>query len=77
VAAAVLQQKKATFIGLGRSSFAYPNAPRDLMQYGKMRKEKTCTSCSICTEMMRNMLVTGCPIRDKEVYGPIYKNIKR
>jgi len=77
VAAAVLAQKKATFIGLGRSSFAYPDAPKDLMQYGKIRKKKTCTSCSKCTELMRNMLVTGCPIRDKEVYGPIYKKIKR
>ncbi len=76
VAAAVLQQKKATFIGLGRSSFAYPDAPKDLMQYGKIRKKNTCTSCSKCTEMMRNMLITGCPVRDKEVYKPIYKKIK-
>ncbi len=76
VAAAVLQQKKATFIGLGRNSFAYPDAPRDLMQYGKIRKKQTCSSCSKCTEMMRNMLVTGCPVRDKEVYKPIYKKIK-
>ncbi len=76
VAAAVLQQKKATFIGLGRNSFAYPDAPKELMQYGKIKKKKTCSSCSKCTELMRNMLVTGCPVRDKEVYKPIYKKIK-
>ena len=75
VAAAVIKQKKATFVGLGRSSFAYPSAPKDLMQYGKMKKEKACISCSKCTEMMRSMLFTGCPIRDKEIYEPIYKKI--
>lgn len=76
VAAAVLEQKKATFIGLGRSSIAYPDAPKELMQQGEIKKKKTCSSCSKCTEMMRNMLVTGCPVRDKEVYKPIYKKIK-
>ncbi len=76
VAAAVLEQKKAVFIGLGRSSFAYPDAPKDLLQDGRISKKKTCTACSKCTEMMRNMLVTGCPVRDKEVYKPIYKKIK-
>jgi len=77
IAAGVLALKKATLIGLGRSSFAYPNAPKDLMQYGKMKKNRTCTSCSKCTELMRHMLITGCPVRDKETYGPIYKRIMK
>lgn len=76
VAAGVLEKKKATLIGLGRNSFAYPGAPKELLQHGKIKKKKTCSSCSKCTEMMRNMLATGCPVRDKEVYKPIYKKIK-
>jgi len=55
---------------------AHPDAPKELMQYGKIKKKKTCSSCSKCTELMRNMLVTGCPVHDKEVYKPIYKKIK-
>ena len=72
VGAAVLQQGDATFIGLGRSSFAYPDAPRDLLHNGSLDPHNVCTTCSRCTELMRRGQPTGCVLRDKAVYGKIY-----
>jgi 2,4-dienoyl-CoA reductase-like NADH-dependent reductase (Old Yellow Enzyme family) len=68
VGAGVLEQGKASFIGLGRGSFAYPDSPKDLMNNGLMDPKKTCTSCSKCTEFMRLGVATGCAVRD-----PAYK----
>ncbi len=77
VGAAVLKNKKAAFIGLGRSAFAYPEAPLDLMEKGKMNPKKVCISCSRCTEMMRLGGTAGCVMRDKEIYGEQYKKLLR
>ncbi len=68
VGAGVLSRKMASFIGVGRSSFAYPDAPRDLMMKGSLDPGKVCTSCSRCTEFMRRGQSTGCSIRDKGIY---------
>jgi len=76
IAAGVLKNNMASFIGLGRNSFAYPDAPKDLMLKGKLDPEKACISCSRCTEFMRHGFSTGCAIHDKEIYGEAYKNIK-
>jgi len=74
-AAGIIAAKKAHFIGLGRSSFAYPDAPRDLMENQKLSVKKTCIACSRCTELMRRGGPTGCVIRDKEIYARIYKKL--
>ncbi|MFH0761090.1 MAG: hypothetical protein V2A67_06270 [Bacteroidota bacterium] len=69
VGAGILNQKKVSFIGLGRSSFAYPDAPKDLMDKGMLDPEKVCVSCSKCTELMRKGMATGCAVRDSEYKG--------
>jgi 2,4-dienoyl-CoA reductase (NADPH2) len=66
VGAGVLHENKASFIGLGRSSFAYPDAPADLMAKGSLDPKKVCISCSKCTEFMRMGGPTGCGVRDGE-----------
>jgi len=71
--AGVVSTDKAHFIGLGRSSFAYPDAPRDLMENQKLSQSKVCIACSRCTELMRRGGPTGCVIRDKEIYAREYK----
>lgn len=71
--AANLADKSCAFVGLGRASFAYPDAPRDLKLYGKMEPRKCCIACSKCTQIMRDHGTTGCVIRDSEMYGPLYK----
>jgi len=68
VGAGVLNRNLASFIGLGRSSFAYPDSPRDLMEKGFLDPMKVCVSCSRCTQFMRQGLSTGCAIRDNEIY---------
>ncbi|MBN1273278.1 MAG: hypothetical protein JXB26_13505 [Candidatus Aminicenantes bacterium] len=75
IAAGVLARGKTSFIGLGRSSFAYPDAPRELQQNKKLNPEKVCICCSRCTELMRSGRVTGCVIRDGSIYAKEYKKI--
>ena len=69
VGAAVLNRKMAALIGLGRCAFAYPDAPRDLMETGFMDRKKVCITCSQCTQRMRDSKSTGCVIRDGDLYN--------
>jgi 2,4-dienoyl-CoA reductase (NADPH2) len=77
VGAAILRDKRASFIGMGRSAIAYPEAPLDLMKIGRLNPEKVCISCSRCTEMMRMGGIAGCVMRDKEIYGKRYRILRR
>lgn len=77
VGAAVIQEGKASFIGLGRSSFAYPEAPRDLMATGKIDPRKACISCSRCSELLRRGRPSGCAVRDREIYAQEYRKMER
>lgn len=72
VAAGALENVCADVIGFGRMAFAYDTFASDMVS-GKFDKNKTCISCSKCTELMRKGSVTGCPIRDQEIYLPIYR----
>ena len=60
-------------MGLGRSSFAYPDAPRDLKATGAMVPNKCCVTCSLCTQIMRDHGRTGCVVRDAALYRPLFK----
>ena len=74
VAAASKANGLATIIGAGRMAFAYPDFARDILTNGRMYPEKVCVSCSACTQIMRDSGMTGCVIRDNEVYGPIFEH---
>lgn len=69
VGAEVVRRGHAAFIGLGRSSFAYPSLPVDLMKTGKADPSKVCITCSGCTRLIRNFRPGGCVVRDKEIYA--------
>ena len=73
VGSANLKDHKCSFIGFGRSSFAYPDAPKDIKEKGYMEPNKTCIACSKCTQIMRDHGTTGCVIRNSEVYAPLFK----
>jgi 2,4-dienoyl-CoA reductase-like NADH-dependent reductase (Old Yellow Enzyme family) len=75
VGAAVLKNGDASFIGLGRSSFAYPFLPLDLIKEGKADPSKVCITCSGCTRLIRNFRPGGCVIRDHEIYGNELKKL--
>ena len=62
------------FAGYGRETLAYPECARDICETGGLDAKKLCLTCGKCTEIMRTPGGTpGCPIRDSEVYMPIYK----
>lgn len=75
--AANLKEGACSFMGLGRSSFAYPDAPRDILKTGGMEAAKCCTTCSKCTQIMRDHGRTGCVVRDAEMYAPLYRQYRR
>ena len=75
VGASVIKNAGASFIGLGRSSFAYPSLPRDLIKGGKADPSKVCITCSGCTRLIRNLRPGGCVIRDREIYGNELKKL--
>ena len=59
--------------GFGRMAFAYDGFAKDLIA-NDMKPNKCCLTCGKCTELMRAFTTTGCPVRDSEVYAPIYKS---
>jgi 2,4-dienoyl-CoA reductase-like NADH-dependent reductase (Old Yellow Enzyme family) len=75
VGAAILKNGDSSFIGFGRSSFAYPTLPLDLMKDGKADPSKVCITCSGCTRLIRNLRPGGCVIRDREIYGDELKKL--
>ena len=73
VAAGVLREGWATLIGQGRGAFAYPDSVNDILTVGAMDPEKTCVTCSGCTQIMRDGAMTGCVVRDQAIYSVQYK----
>ncbi|MBR2281369.1 MAG: NADH:flavin oxidoreductase [Spirochaetales bacterium] len=64
---------RCDFVGLGRESFAYPDAPKDTLENGHMDPGKCCVTCSLCTQIMRDHGTTGCVVRNSAVYMPLYR----
>ena len=73
VAAGVLRQGWARLIGQGRGAFAYPDSVKDVLSEGRMRPEKTCVTCSGCSQIMRDGTMTGCVVRDRRIYAEQYR----
>ena len=74
VTAAMIEAGAFAFAGYGRETLAYPGCARDICETGGLDAKKLCLTCGKCTEIMRTPGGTpGCPIRDGEVYMPIYK----
>jgi 2,4-dienoyl-CoA reductase-like NADH-dependent reductase (Old Yellow Enzyme family) len=63
-------------VGLGRSSIAYPDAPRDILSGRGMDAAKCCIACSKCTQIMRDHGRTGCVARDAKLYAPLYRQYR-
>ncbi len=74
-AAANLASRSVTLVGGGRMAFAYPDFAKDLLIKGALDPHKVCVTCSKCTQIMRGGGAAGCPVRDKDVYGEIYRKI--
>lgn len=70
VAAAVVKSGRATLIGQGRGAIAYPDSARDLVEKASLSAGKVCTTCSLCSLMLRQGGPAGCAVRDRGTYGP-------
>ncbi|MFW6308663.1 MAG: FAD-dependent oxidoreductase [bacterium] len=73
VGAGLRNENWCDIVGLGRVALAYPDWVKDLQEKGKLEPDKMCISCSSCTQMMRDGQKAGCPVRDSEIYGPIFR----
>ena len=74
VAAGALKTGAASMVGFGRMAFAYDTFATDMIE-GRMDPSKVCIACSKCAEIKRLSGHTGCPIRDQEIYLPIYREL--
>ncbi|TWU16036.1 NADH:flavin oxidoreductase [Allorhodopirellula heiligendammensis] len=68
VAQAVIEQKMADSIGLGRMVLSYPELPADVIAGEDWQRKKVCRTFSDCTTAPRKGIVSGCYPLD-----PFYK----
>lgn len=69
VAQAVVRERRADFIGLGRMILAYPELPADVLSGKALERKRICRTFSDCTTAPRKGLVSGCYPLD-----PLYKS---
>jgi 2,4-dienoyl-CoA reductase-like NADH-dependent reductase (Old Yellow Enzyme family) len=69
VGAAMVASGRTAVVGLGRGALAYPDFAKDLAARGRLDPRKVCTTCSLCSDLLRQGRRTGCVVRDAEVYG--------
>lgn len=69
VGAAMVGTGRSAVIGFGRGALAYPDFAKDLAERGRLDPRKVCTTCSLCSHLLRQGRKTGCAVRDAEVYG--------
>jgi 2,4-dienoyl-CoA reductase-like NADH-dependent reductase (Old Yellow Enzyme family) len=72
VGAAMVGAGRTSVVGWGRGALAYPDFAADLLRAGKLDPRKTCTTCSLCSHLLRRQEPVGCVVRD-----PAYKNAAR
>ena len=73
-AAGLVRDGWCDLVGFGRNAFAYPDAPRDLLTKGALDPEKCCVTCSMCSQIMKDIVGRGgCVVRDSAVYAPEYR----
>ncbi|GIX03458.1 MAG: NADH:flavin oxidoreductase [Planctomycetaceae bacterium] len=74
---------RCTFVGVGRGALSQPDFARHLQETGRLQRKTICRTFSYCTNLMRTkdhplgQYPTGCPPFDKEVYGPLWKEIEQ
>ncbi len=76
-AAAAVRTGKASLIGLGRESLAYPDWPNDLAENGVLDPKKVCLACSKCSLMLREGSRVGCAVRDADIYAAEYREARK
>ncbi len=82
-AAANVRDGRVKIVGVGRATLAQPDWVRQLLEQGKLDRQRVCRTFSYCTALMRTkdhplgQFPTGCPPFDKEAYGDIWKEAQQ
>jgi 2,4-dienoyl-CoA reductase-like NADH-dependent reductase (Old Yellow Enzyme family) len=69
VGAAMVRAGRTSVVGFGRGALAYPDLAKDLAERGRLDPGKVCTTCSLCSHLLRQQKPVGCAVRDPEVYA--------
>ncbi len=76
-AAAAVAAGRASLVGFGRMALAYPDFARDILTRGRLAPDRACIACSRCSQLMRDGQPAGCVVRDRQVYGPLFREGRR
>lgn len=77
-----VREGRCAIVGLGRATLSHPDFAKHLEAHGTLNRKQTCRTFSYCTNLMRmkdnplGQYATGCPPFDKEVYGPLWKEVE-
>ncbi len=77
VAAGALRDGMIDFAGLGRAALAYPSLPAETLTRGEINAGAACMVCFACSQLRDEGESVGCVLRDPEIYGPIYRQMRR
>lgn len=78
-----VQDGRCAFVGMGRATLSHPDFVQHLQTHGTMNRKLICRTFSYCTNLMRTkdhplgQYPTGCPPFDKEIYGPLWKEVEQ
>ena len=81
-AAGNVSTKRCSMVGLGRATLSQPDFVKQLTDHGHLNRKTVCRTFSYCTNLMRakdhplGQTPTGCPPFDKEIYGPLFNELK-
>jgi NADH:flavin oxidoreductases, Old Yellow Enzyme family len=73
IAAGMVRDGWCKLAGFGRQAFAYPDFAADICSGRGMDPDQCCIACGNCTQIMRDGGRSGCMVRDKDVYMPIFR----
>lgn len=76
VAAGAIENGMIDIVGFGRMALCYPDFARDIAA-GTFDRRRVCLTCGKCSELLGGFREVGCPVRDSELYLPIYQDLQR
>lgn len=75
-AAGAVEQGFCDGMLFGRMSFADPDFANEIRLNGRINKSNVCVACGGCGDLIRAGKPTGCIVRDREIYMPLYKDFQ-
>lgn len=74
-AAGAVEEGACDHMIFGRMSYANPEFPHQILSCGEVDPNKTCLTCGKCEQLIGSGRPAGCPIRDPEPYGRLYREM--